>query len=77
MCPKKKQYNFLDVLCVEEEENIEVAYDILDYSPEFHYKHSVIEHIAGFVSKKIMKSFKCMECKEVIVNKNDKKNPFN
>lgn len=61
---KKLEENFLDVLCVEEEESFLDDSDEQIIEPEdFNiYKEDVIQHIAGFVVRQLIKIINCSVC---------------
>jgi len=60
---KKKVENFQDILCVEEEYNINDDDDQHNEIEEINvYKEDVIEHISGFVIKQLKRTVYCPTC---------------
>lgn len=75
---KKIEVNYLDMLCVEEDDellNVNTSGDVvLNYSvssrPEEKFTFDVISYIAGYISRKIMRTIKCKHCSLECIDSN-------
>lgn len=67
---KIQEQNFLDILCVEEEESFSDDFEQNNEPEEVNvYKEDVIEHIAGFVLKQLNKIIDCPVCCSALQDK--------
>jgi len=65
---KKRQENFLDILCVQEEEANIINSNTKEDWDVSNYKIGAIDYIAGFIVKKIKQIINCDYCSKALVD---------